>query len=376
MTIFLIAINRKLFSHIFFKIVKIFDIATCLTVIFVLVSGCDVNFNYPVSNDQEKLINFEDNWKFSIGDDSVWSSQKFNDESWDEIIVPSSWENEGFHGYNGYAWYRKHFTISQKYKNNTMYVSLGYIDDVDETYINGKLIGFTGTFPPFYETAYNVLRNYSVPAYILNFNGDNVISVRVFDAELEGGILHGDIGLFTWPYSVKKEINLEGDWKFSTGDNLSWGENNFDDKNWMNIIVPGFWESQGYREYDGYAWYRKKVYLPSSLKDKKLVLVLGKIDDVDQTFLNGKQIGNTGQFNILPEDYNQNARYRQLRGYYIPNDLIRYGRDNVIAIRIYDGFKDGGIYEGPIGIVTQENYRKYWNQQKAGKNIFEELFGN
>jgi len=355
---------RKLFS------------AACLVVMIVLITGCDFNYDIPVSDNWDKIINLEGNWKFSIGDDSVWSTAKFNDESWDEILVPSSWENEGFHGYNGYAWYRKHFSISQKYRNRTIHIQLGNIDDVDEVYINGKLIGFSGSFPPNYETAYNILRTYPVPSSFLNFEGDNVIAVRVFDGELEGGILRGDIGLFTWPYSIHKEIDLEGEWKFSTGDDLSWAKDKLDDKNWSNMIVPGSWESQSLRDYDGYAWYRKKVFIPSSLEDKKLVLVLGKIDDLDQTFLNGKQIGNSGDFNLLPEDFSQNEQYRQLRGYYIPKDQILFDQENVIAVRVYDGFKDGGIYEGPIGIATQDNYRKYWKQQKEGKNIFEELFGD
>ena len=354
---------------------RILVITICFVLIY-LIYGCDINFNSPTSDEWDKIINLEGDWRFSIGDDSVWSSTKFNDEFWDEIFVPSSWENEGFHGYNGYAWYRKRFSISQRYRNSTIYLRLGNIDDVDEVFINGKLIGFSGSFPPYYETAYNVPRSYPVPKSFLNFEGDNVISVRVYDSELEGGITHGDIGLFTHFYSLQMEVNLEGEWKFSTGDNLSWAKDDLDDKNWSNIIVPGFWESQGFREYDGYAWYRKKVFIPSSLKDKKLVLVLGRIDDADQTFLNGKQIGNIGDFNLLPENFNQNAQYRELRGYYIPKNIIRFDQENVIAIRVYDGFKDGGIYEGPIGIATQDNYRKYWKQQKEGKNIFEKLFGD
>jgi len=81
---------RKLFS------------AACLVVMIVLITGCDFNYDIPVSDNWDKIINLEGNWKFSIGDDSVWSTAKFNDESWDEILVPSSWENEGFHGYNGF----------------------------------------------------------------------------------------------------------------------------------------------------------------------------------------------------------------------------------------------------------------------------------
>ncbi|MCK7521968.1 MAG: hypothetical protein MZV64_31940 [Ignavibacteriales bacterium] len=80
----------------------------------------------------------------------------------DEILVPSSWENEGFHGFNGYAWYRKHFSIPQRYRNRTMHIHLGNIDDVDEVYINGKtyrILGFP-FLPTTMETAYIILRTY------------------------------------------------------------------------------------------------------------------------------------------------------------------------------------------------------------------------
>ncbi len=349
-------------------------ITAFLSFIFIITNGCDINF--PISEEWDEVVNLSGDWKFSIGDDSLWLSPKYNDETWDEISVPSSWENEGFHGYNGYAWYRKHFSISQRYKDHTIYLQLGNIDDVDEAYINGKLVGLSGSFPPNYETAYNVLRNYPIPSSFLNFGGDNFIAVRVFDAEQEGGIIRGDVGLFSLPYSLHKEINLEGEWRFSAGDDLSWKEDKLNDKNWLSIIAPGYWESQGFRGYDGYAWYRKKVFISSKLNDEKLVLVLGKIDDVDETFLNGVQIGNTGDFNLLPENFDQNAKYREMRGYYIPKNQIRFDQENIIAIRVYDGFRDGGIYEGPIAIVTQDNYRKYWKRQKQGENIFEKLFGD
>ena len=355
---------------------KILFSIMCLLFTSVLISGCDLNFNFPISEDWDQVVNLEGDWKFSIGDDSLWSKAKYDDEDWEEVKAPSSWENEGYHGYNGYAWYRKHFQVRSRYKNHAINLHLGRIDDVDEVYVNGNLIGFNGSFPPNYETAYNVWRSYPVPNSYLNFDGDNVISIRVFDSEMEGGIVQGELGLYTYPYAVQKEIDLEGEWKFSIGDNLSWSESDFNDIGWSSIIVPGNWNSKSLRDYDGYAWYRKNVFIPSKLKSKKLILLLGKIDDVDQTFLNGKRIGSTGDFDLLPEDYQQNGKYLELRGYYIPKDVIHYDGENVISVRVYDGYNIGGIYEGPVGIVTQKNYTKYWNRIKKGKDIFEKLFGD
>jgi len=57
----------------------------------------------------ERVINLHGKWKFSIGDKSLWGDRYFNDSKWEDIFVPSKWEDEGFNGYNGYAWYRTSF---------------------------------------------------------------------------------------------------------------------------------------------------------------------------------------------------------------------------------------------------------------------------
>ncbi|MCK7521967.1 MAG: hypothetical protein MZV64_31935 [Ignavibacteriales bacterium] len=46
-----------------------------------LIGGCDMDFNYPISDNWDKIIGLKATGEFSIGDDSVWSSTKFDDES-------------------------------------------------------------------------------------------------------------------------------------------------------------------------------------------------------------------------------------------------------------------------------------------------------
>jgi len=323
--------------------------------------------------DWERFENLKGYWKFSIGDDLNWSKTSYDDDNWEEIKVPSSWENEGFHGYNGYAWYRKHFDFHGETPSGVLYLFLGAVDDVDQAYVNGNLVGSTGSFPPDYKTAYYAYRKYPVPIQYLNKGGDNVIAVRVYDSELQGGIVSGDVGLYVLE-GLNTDLNLEGQWKFKTGDNKKWKENSFSDKDWDSIIVPGFWESQGYNNYDGYAWYRKTIRIPYDFKNKKLVLVLGKIDDLDEVYLNGELIGSTGTMKDNPDENEFSQEYAQFRGYYIPDGLIKINADNLIAVRVYDGWKDGGIYQGPIGLITQSDYIKYWRHKKDKKNIFELLF--
>jgi hypothetical protein len=60
-------------------------------------------------------------------------------------------------------------------------------------------------------------RKYNIPDEYWNFNGENVISVWVFNAELSGGILRGKIGIYELDYQIAVEISLEGMWKFLPG---------------------------------------------------------------------------------------------------------------------------------------------------------------
>lgn len=322
----------------------------------------------------DRIINLKGYWKFSIGDDMSWADPFYNDEDWEEIKVPSYWEDEGFYGYNGYAWYRIHFRFPEDFKGQMVYLELGAIDDIDEAYLNGKLVGFSGQFPPNYQTAYFAWRRYPVPVYIFKKNQENVLAIRVYDAELGGGMANGNIGIYYRPNSLSAEINLEGEWKFRAGDNKEWKNKNVNEKEWNRIIVPGYWESQGFKDYDGFGWYRKVFKVPEKLKGKKLVLMLGKIDDLDEAYLNGQLIGSTG---IIRDDAWKNEHsqeYSQFRGYYLPDGLVKYNEENVLAVRVYDGYINGGIYEGPIGLISQERYTKFWRKNKGKKNIFELIF--
>ncbi|MCU7490371.1 MAG: glycoside hydrolase [Ignavibacteria bacterium] len=319
---------------------------------------------------QWKAFGLKGKWKFSIGDDKKWARPDFNDKAWEEIYAPSPWEDQGFHGYDGYAWYRKHFYCPASVKGKSLLLQMGFIDDVDEIYINGKLVGSTGSFPPEYQTAYDAERRYPVPESILKISADNVIAVRVYDAELGGGIMSGELGLFVRQYPIWPDVALEGYWKFRTGDSPEWKNKDFQDNAWNEIVVPAFWENQGYANYDGFAWYRKKVVIPSWLNGKQLVLMLGKIDDKDEVYFNGRLIGRTGD---LREESTNDRDYQMFRGYYIPKDIITNG-NNTIAVRVYDGFRDGGIYQGPIGITTQEKYNQMWRKQKKHKSFWELFF--
>ncbi|HWB28328.1 MAG TPA: putative Ig domain-containing protein [Chitinophagaceae bacterium] len=156
--------------------------------------------------------------------------------------------------------------------------------------------------------------------------------------------------LFTLKVSAQQNITLSSA-KFITGDSPSYKELSFSDNSWANIKPMSIWEEQGYSDYNGYAWYRFHFTLPSSLKKNSywkdsLRIIVGKVDDVDETFLNGVKIGQTGS---LPSDNGGYAgQWDVVREYHIAANSpeLHWDKENVLSVRVYDGGGGGGIFNG------------------------------
>ena len=128
-------------------------------------------------------------WRFQKGDDMAWKAADFNDNSWQNVTLPSTWERHSNYRDNDvYGWFRRQIDIPAECQGKDFDLLLGSIDDVDEAFFNGQRIGGTGSFPPDYRTAYDAQRRYRVPASLVRGDGSDVLAVRVFDSAGEGGI--------------------------------------------------------------------------------------------------------------------------------------------------------------------------------------------
>ncbi|MEV4349480.1 alpha/beta hydrolase-fold protein [Actinoplanes sp. NPDC049596] len=157
--------------------------------------------------------------------------------------------------------------------------------------------------------------------------------------------------------AVDYGFDLAGDgWKFTTGDDVAWAAPSFDDAGWKSWSVPDNWNNEAdLKAYDGFAWYRKTFTLPArpaGVTDSAIVASLGQIDDADQTFLNGTEIGRTGGF---PPTFD--STWEVPREYYPADGLLKWGATNTIAVRVYDGTGGGGFYAGPVGLYTKAHLR-------------------
>ena len=309
---------------------------------------------------RQRLVRLDGSWRFSVGDGAERAAVDFDDTGWATIHAPDTWQDEGYRGYNGYAWYRKSFSLPAGSEGRSVFLALGKIDDVDEVFLNGNRVGGMGQFPPDYQQAYDDERFYPVPATYLYPGKLNVIAVRVYDGGGVGGIVSGRLGLYTGG-APHMEIPLDGAWEFRPGDNSDWKNSVLDDSGFKPIKVPATWESAGYPSLDGYAWYRKTFTVTRPPGDSTLVLLLGKIDDYDEVFLNGVAIGRTGDVDH-PGAGGDGRSYAVSRAYYFPASLLK--ETNTLAVRVYDAGGYGGIYAGPVGIISQTEFVKYWESRR------------
>ena len=134
-----------------------------------------------------------------------WEAPAFDDAGWPVIGVPGAWEDAGWNGMDGEAWYRTTFTLDQAEAAGTLLLGVGRVDDSDTTWVNGVQVGQT-------RMQYDKPRRYAVPGPVLRA-GENVVAVRVTDTGGGGGI-HGPADeLFVQPAGGVPRL-LGGEWKF------------------------------------------------------------------------------------------------------------------------------------------------------------------
>ncbi len=130
-------------------------------------------------------------------------------------------------------------------------------------------------------------------------------------------------------------------WRFHKGDDANWKARELDDSDWQVVTLPDTWEHHSnYTQDNVFGWFRRHLEIPDDCKGRDFDLLLGCIDDVDEAWLNGQRIGQTGSF---PPNYQ--SAYSSQRRYRVPASLVRGDGHDVLAVRVYDSAGEGGIYQ-------------------------------
>lgn len=140
------------------------------------------------------------------GETFQWADPAMSDQDWTTIPVPGTWEEAGYDGLNGVAWYRKTIELSDPEADQSVQLRLGPVNDRDITWVNGTEVGRTDGSAK--------SRVYDVPASVLR-SGRNVIVVRVEDTGGGGGINGESSQLRLDGEDLQR--SLAGTWKFKVG---------------------------------------------------------------------------------------------------------------------------------------------------------------
>ena len=145
----------------------------------------------PRTNTEPTLAVTPGMWKFSAGDAAAWSAPELDDVGWRSVQLPCALSTLGCTNPPEFAWFRRTVIIPAELRGRDFLLSIGVVDDADETFFNGQRIGGIGGMPPHFngdDQPWTQQRVYRVPASLAR-EGTNVVAVRVFNNIGDGGIM-------------------------------------------------------------------------------------------------------------------------------------------------------------------------------------------
>jgi len=134
-----------------------------------------------------------------------WYEPSSSVSGWKKIQLPKLWEATEIGNADGIVWFKKEFDLPENFVGKKVLLSLGPIDDIDETWVNGKLVGTT--------SVWNVDRLYTLEAGVLK-KGKNTMIIKVNDTGGGGGLYGKDEQLFL--EAEESKIPLAGEWFYKT----------------------------------------------------------------------------------------------------------------------------------------------------------------
>ncbi|MCA8948743.1 MAG: hypothetical protein KDE27_04530, partial [Planctomycetes bacterium] len=106
-----------------------------------------------------------------------------------------------------------------------------------------------------------------------------------------------------------------------------------------DVALPAVWSQDGLGDFDGVAFYRRRVELPAELRGRELALELGAIDDMDTVWCNGVRIGGM----------EREGAWATPRSYTLPANATA-GAVLELVVRVLDTGGEGGFSGTPAAM--------------------------
>lgn len=156
----------------------------------------------------------------------------FDDTRWKTLQLPTIIENVGLN-LDGRLWFRRTVDIPASLAGQAATIHLGEINDKDETWVNGRMVGSINQF--------DSARVYPLPAGTLKA-GSNLIAIMMEDFQNQGG--------FRSPASEmylklgNERIPLAGEWKYKVAEVFNRQGNVFEGTTVAELLMENYWQTE------------------------------------------------------------------------------------------------------------------------------------
>jgi len=137
-------------------------------------------------------------WQNAAAQSGEWRAAPEPMRNWKTWGVPELANHDGM------VWFRRTFTLNNVQASQTATLSLGGIDEVDETWVNGQVIGDS--------FGWGTERSYQVPAGVLRA-GENSVVVNVLSTWDAAG-MYGPPEHMALRFPAASTVALGGDWRY------------------------------------------------------------------------------------------------------------------------------------------------------------------
>lgn len=147
-----------------------------------------------------KIININNAWKFIREDQIEALNKTYNDENWETVNVPHTWNAidgaNGFDFYKGACWYRKEFVIGNL-AGNRVFIEFTGSNSITDVYVNGQHLGQ-------HRGGYSTFR-FDITD-VIEFGKKNTLAVKVDNTVVDD--VYPQMADFTFYGGIYRDVNI------------------------------------------------------------------------------------------------------------------------------------------------------------------------
>ena len=183
------------------------EIISICAILILFLTGPEFAMTIGGTDNPRQKLNFNNEWKFLLGDQHDAEAVTYNDIKWDIIGLPHSFSIPYFLSdkfYVGYGWYRKHFNVPAQWSGKRVSIEFEGAFQEAEVFVNGKPVGHhMGGYTGFsFDITDAVKGGDNLVAVRLNNNWNSELPPRGGEHVFSGGIYRDVYLVVTNPIHV------------------------------------------------------------------------------------------------------------------------------------------------------------------------------